>query len=301
MQIVVRQISGLGNQLFQYAAGRYYAKRHQASLRLAIDPPHRASSGGHPRPFLLSHFAIEVPTPELTRVERLILAQRRGLATVAALHNRLRGIRVFTEPIDRRYSFIPEIPPDRLARTVYLAGYWQTRQMVDAVEDELRRELQLREAATGRNLEVLQQIQNTADPISLHVRRGDYTMAAEGRIALPMSYYTQAIEAIRQRVANPTFFVFSDDMAFCRANLSLGPQTVFIDHNDETAPHEDLRLMSACRHHIIANSTLSWWGAWLNPRKDKMVVAPKYWHLRRESFYPGLLPPDWTTIAIEPL
>ncbi len=140
---------------------------------------------------------------------------------------------------------------------------------------------------------MLERIGKCTNPVSLHVRRGDYTLAAEGNIALPLDYYTRSISICRERLADPTFFVFSDDIAFARKNLPHDIRAVFIDHNDDASSHEDLRLMSSCRHHIIANSTFSWWGAWLNPRLDKLVVAPKHWYLTQDSYYPELLPPGW--------
>jgi hypothetical protein len=139
----------------------------------------------------------------------------------------------------------------------------------------------------------MEQIAACRNPVSLHVRRGDYTLAAEGKIALPLSYYASAIAYCQARLEDPTFFVFSDDMEFARANLPGNPRAVFVDHNDDASSHEDLRLMSACRHHIIANSSFSWWGAWLNPRADKIVYAPKYWLLNRDSYFPDLFPASW--------
>ena len=115
----------------------------------------------------------------------------------------------------------------------------------------------------------MRQIERCKTPVSLHVRRGDATIPVEGKVVLQTEYYANAIALIKERFVDPTFFVFSDDIPFVKQNLSLDPRTVFVDHNDTLAAHEDLRLMSSCHHHIIANSTFSWWGAWLNPRPDK--------------------------------
>jgi hypothetical protein len=293
MQIVVRQISGLGNQLFQYAAGRYYAKRYQATMRMALDPPHMAVSHGHPRPFLLSHFCITAPSETETAREHFLLSRKPLLQPVIATLNAVMRTQVYSESTAQRYTFVGDLPLRRGVETLYLAGYWQSWEMVAGVAEELRVDLAFRSPAEGRNAEVLRQIQATAEPVSLHIRRGDYTLAAEGNIALQLGYYLGGIDYFRARLQDPTFFVFSDDIAWATANLPAGISTVFVDHNDAVTSHEDLRLMSACRHHIIANSTFSWWGAWMNPREDKMVYAPKYWHLKADSYYPGLLPPEW--------
>jgi hypothetical protein len=298
MQIIVRQISGLGNQLFQYAAGRYYAKRYGANMKMAIDPERNAVSYGSPRPFLLSHFSIAVTVRELTLFDRLMLSAKPRVGLVTAPIRRALGIRVFREQFAQRHTFFPELPIKGEVDTLYLAGYWQTYRISEEIADELRVELSFKEPAQGKTLEVLQQIRQTRNAVSLHVRRGDYTLAAEGKIALPIDYYIRAISTFEERLIDPTFFVFSDDMAFIKKNLPRNVRAVFVDHNDNSVSHEDLRLMASCHHHIIANSTFSWWGAWLNPRLDKIVVAPKFWRLKAESYYPDLLPPDWTLIDI---
>ncbi len=128
------------------------------------------------------------------------------------------------------------------------------------------------------------------------MRRGDYTLAIEGNRTLPLDFYIRAIAHMRERLRNPVFFIFSDDIAFARANLPADLPAFFVDHNDDQTSHEDLRLMSACHHHIIANSSFSWWGAWLNPRPDKIVLAPRYWMLTPDSYFPELLPPTWIIV-----
>jgi hypothetical protein len=165
--------------------------------------------------------------------------------------------------------------------------------MAQAVEGKLRKELSFRKPPIGHNAEMIDTVLAAEQSVSLHIRRGDYTSAAEGNIALPMDYYERAITAMRERLPKAKFFVFSDDMAFARANLPQGFPAVFVDHNDDYTSHEDLRLMSNCRHHIIANSSFSWWGAWLNPHEDKMVIAPRQWLLKPDSVFPELTPPGW--------
>jgi hypothetical protein len=129
--------------------------------------------------------------------------------------------------------------------------------------------------------------------VSLHIRRGDSTLPWEGKVVLQMEYYSYAISIIKERLADPVFFVFSDDIPYVKKGFLRDVKMVFVEHNDDFAAHEDLRLMSSCDHHIIANSTFSWWGAWLNPRPDKIVVAPRHWFLKDENYYPNLFPRDW--------
>ncbi len=140
------------------------------------------------------------------------------------------------------------------------------------------RDFRFFEPLSGRNREAAEQIQTT-NAISVHVRRGDYatnpaTQAFHG--ILPAEYYRAAVREVSQAVRNPHFYVFSDDPDWCRHNLDLGHSTTFVDHN-RARGSDDLRLMSLCAHHIIANSSFSWWGAWLNPREEKIVIAPRRW------------------------
>ncbi len=296
MEMVLRQKCGLGNQLFQYAAARYYSKRYGAELRIAIDSPWNAVSHGYPRPCLLSHFSIPVPMRERSFLDFVFLSDKPWLGAASCPLKKALHVQVFREELERRYDFFPDLPLDPGVQTLFLVGYWQTSILVEEIAYQLRIDLTFKEAAQGKNLDVLERIRGSENPVSLHVRRGDYTLAAEGNIALPMEYYYHAISVFKERLVNPTFFVFSDDIPFAENNLPLDIKAVFVKHNDALAAHEDLRLMSSCRHHIIANSTFSWWGAWLDPLSNKMVIAPKHWYLTADSYYPNLLPSDWMLV-----
>jgi hypothetical protein len=296
MRIIVRQVSGLGNQLFQYAAGQYYARRCNASMEVAIEPTAQQDSFGYPRPFLLSHFCVERPLRNTSTFDGKIFAHRPGLKQAAGLLRSALGIELFTEPIERRYTFIENLPLGSNVRTLYLSGYWQAAGLVQAVADKLRVEFRLKAAPAGKNLEVIEQIGVSRSPVSLHIRRGDYALVGAAIGPLGMDYYARAISMMREKLSDPTFFVFSDDMEFARKSLPAGLRAVFVDHNDSFSSHEDLRLMAACSHHVIANSSFSWWGAWLNPSSSKIVIAPRNWLGRPGSYYPELLPPEWTII-----
>jgi hypothetical protein len=293
MEVVVRQVSGLGNQLFQYAAGLYYARRYSASLRVAIEPPHKGVSHGYPRPALLSKFRIPEPIKQIGLRDRLLLSQKPELQFALNAWRRLDKVQIYKENFLERHQFLADLPIGKYEINILY-------HIANAHVTELRSNLQFKDSASGKNLEMLGKIQSSLAPVSLHMRRGDYTLAAEGNIALPIHYYTQAIKAFRDLNDQSTFFVFSDDIAYAKQVLPSDLNAIFVDHNDDFSSHEDLRLMSSCHHHILANSTFSWWGAWLNPREDKIVYAPKQWHVKPESFYPDLLPTDWQTIDLQP-
>jgi len=248
---------------------------------------------------LLSNFSIAAHYRELSANDRMLLAQRSGLWPVTAALRRLSETQVIREALTERYKFHQDLQIESGIRKIYLVGYWQAYRYAEEVASELRAELTFREPARGRNLEVLELIKGVESPVSIHIRRGDYALAAEGNIALPMTYYSQGIRFFLERYKSPTFFVFSDDMEFARRNLPSDAKVVFVDHNDSHSAHEDLRLMSSCRGNIIANSTFSWWAAWLNPNTEKTIFSPKYWHLKPDSYFPELLPPNWNLAAQE--
>jgi len=127
------------------------------------------------------------------------------------------------------------------------------------------------------------------ESVAIHVRRGDYTSNAYSASfgTLADSYYKTAIERINAGAQQPVFFVFSDDIEWCRNNLQLH-NAIFIEHNKGVDSYKDLVLMSHCRHNIIANSTFSWWGAWLNQNPQKIIIAPRIWF--GKTYYDGIQP-----------
>jgi hypothetical protein len=298
MKILLQQKSGLGNQLFQYAAALYFAQLYTAELEIIQEPLELAVSYGHPRSFLLTKFSITAPVRHRSSRDRLFCSTAAHKRTIVEFARRITGTQVYKPHFETDWLFLSSLPVDSQTRTIYLNGYFQAYQYPTSVDQDLRKHLTLRNAPTGRNAETLGQIQQCEYPVSIHVRRGDYTTIYGGRDVLPLSYYQNSIQRIRQSIPSPTFFVFSDDIAFCKENLPSSENYVFVDHNGETEAHEDLRLMSACRHHIIANSTFSWWGAWLNPNSDKLVLTPDRW-LDPNVPSPDLLPPTWHRIPTE--
>jgi Glycosyl transferase family 11 len=297
MRVFSKQISGLGNQLFQYAAGLYFADKYKGKLSVIQEPAAGALSyGTYLRPFLLSRFQITAPTHVLNRFDRLMLAQDSRRLRMSSPLKALGRIAVRHESQSQRYHFVEDLDLPSGVRTLYISGYWQAYGYAESVASQLRSELRLKEPAKGNNQRLLEQIDAAPVSVSLHMRRGDYTLAAENNVALPLDYYLRAIDFIRERFEDPVFFIFSDDIEFARQSLPAGIRRVFVEGNDDASSQEDQRLMAACQHHIIANSSFSWWGAWLSPNPRKVVVAPRHWHLSLESAHPDLLPPAWHAI-----
>lgn len=294
MEVVIRQVYGLGNQLFQYAIGRYFSKTYGASLRIAVDLPQRMSSYGLPRPFLLPKFSIAAKFRQITTIERLYLSQARHFDVAMRHFRAVKRIQVIREPQPQPHVFDRSLALASWARLTYFIGLWQCYPPVQMMEKELRRELSFVGPARGKNAEVNRIIQGTPNAVSLHMRRGDFAIEVPDWV-LRRDYYERALQVMRGRLSRPTFFVFSDDIPFAKDFAASHSDCILVDCNDSETAHEDLRLMSSCSHHIIANSTFSWWGAWLNPRADKMVIAPRRWvHYETERIEIAL--PGWTLL-----
>ena len=166
------------------------------------------------------------------------------------------------------------------------------------MESELRRELVPRQPLEGNNLEMVRRI-TSSRAVSVHIRRGDYvsnpiTRAYHGLCG--PDYYSRAVEQISNTVDSPNFFVFSDDKAWAKENFDSGFQTTFVSINDDNQDYADLSLISMCRHHIIANSSFSWWGAWLCNDPGKIVIAPRDWFRGANHDTSDLLPDTWVQL-----
>ncbi len=296
MKILLAQSGGVGNQLFQYANALFFSQQLGVAFEVLQEP--EISLRRHGFPILLSKFCIRAPIRAMSRWDRLMFSRVKRNQLFAKPARVLSRNQVLFQEHFLNYAFPADLSLHAFTRKLYLFGYLQTHRIPDAIEPELREHLTFRNAPAGKNLDLLHQIQETAAPVSLHVRRGDYTRVHGGKDALSLTYQRNAIEAIRKRVSNPTFFIFSDDIAYCRKHLPGHVKMIFVDHNDALNSHEDLRLMAACKHNIIANSSFSWWGAWLNPHPGKIVCAPSVW--RDEAISRQILPPAWIRCNIRP-
>ncbi len=288
--VIVQITGGLGNQLFMYAAGRRLALHHGTPLKLDIS----AFQAYRLRGYLLDRFCIaqEVATPEeigaLKSRAQAGRSRRWGFSSI--LRRRARSA-IFATDDSLAGTYLPEIL--RTPADVYLQGYWQSEQYFKPVEAAIRDDLRLKHELAGDNLVLARSI-GAADAVSLHIRRGDY--ASNPYLdklfgVLPLEYYQRASRSILEALPGAHFFVFSDDPGWASSNLRIDAPLTFVAHNGPEAPQEDLRLMSLCRHHIVANSSLSWWGAWLCTNAEKMVIAPAQWF--RQQPMPDLVPDRW--------
>jgi hypothetical protein len=293
--IAVKLMGGLGNQMFQYAAARAMAADRNCPVFLDLSFLETPSEGKWTqRYFELDVFNIESSTPENFSVRLLKRLNSNSR------WNRISNSPVLMFPYRNYYESLQGFHPEllKLPQHVYLQGYFQSEQYFLRHESLIRKEFTFKTPATGKNAEVLQQILNS-NAVSLHVRRGDYVSlpsAAEYHALTGLPYYQRAVEILTADNLSMNFFVFSDDPEWCRQHLNLPGTTTIVDWNTGKASYEDLRLMSQCKHHIIANSSFSWWGAWLNPATEKKVIAPKKWVNDQTQYNADLIPVSWIAI-----
>jgi hypothetical protein len=301
-RLILNCHGGLGNQMFEYVAGRYFAQKLDLALEVVEPPAKRQNWHGFPRPFQLNEFCIREAVRQANPIDRLFFSGNPRLKTWHATVGNLLGAQLIVEP--KSYHFTADLQRDPRKKSTYLTGYWQASGYAQALEPEVREEFRLRSPLHARNLTYAQQIQQLVCPVSLHVRIGDYaqithpTSGGSQRVSnvLTARYYERAIDALSQSVSPFTLVVFSDEPKVARKLCQGIGQCLFIEGGDASTAHEDLHLMSLCRHHIIANSSFSWWGAWLNPSPGKLVFAPRYWGNTVDSYFPDLYPSGWTIV-----
>lgn len=277
--------SGLGNQLFQYALARSLALRRNTSLYLDVNYYRQARERDTPRALKLDHFN--------TAYRALHTSPYHYIAkSTKLLHDRT--LKPFVQYVkEGQFQFNPSVFESN-ARLIILEGFWQSERYFSECSHIIRNELSFNRQ-TGETFARYQTMIKSADvPVSMHIRRGDYVSHPEfsqsfGFIGL--EYYQAAITHLTEQFPKVKLFVFSDDPTWVRQNLNLVVPHVFVTNTGDDADVDDLQLMSLCHHHIIANSSFSWWGAWLNPSPDKRVVAPKQWFRNK---------PDWNTCDLLP-
>ena len=293
--IILRLRGGLGNQLFQYAAGKALASKHNTSLKLDL----YSHSIHQYRKFELDNFKVQYELATKEEIQSFV-----GRFKLQRLCNKLYDYafskKAYAQPhyhFDEQFHQLPE--------DIYISGYWQSERYFKQIEKEIRTDFQLSSAPNKQNQQLIEEI-SKVNAVGLHVRMGDYLSKEKYKSffgGLDMSYYKNAIECINEKVSTPVFYIFSDNIEWCKKEFDYLQNAVFVDSNSGDQSYMDLMLMSKCKHNIIANSTFSWWGAWLNEHPKKIVIAPKKWFqadynkksVYKSSFYntKDLIPENW--------
>ena len=282
--------------MFQYAAARALALRNDTELLLDsswIDGSGSAAVGSVRR-YELGCFQVDALLRPITDVAQL--------ATSGRITRPLQRLRLGRGPVVAELAeppfggWCPQVleAPDN----TYLNGYWHSSHYFEDAEPFLRAELAFKNGWDEANTAIAELIGASGLPtVSAHVRRGDYVTdpGANRRLGtLAPSYYQRAVERIQAETGPPHVFVFSDEPQWCRDHLDdLGYETTIVDVNNPSQGANDLRLMALCDHHVVANSTFSWWGAWLNTDSEKIVIAPEPWLLDARWPEDLRVPRDW--------
>jgi hypothetical protein len=293
--LYLQLVGGLGNQMFQYAHGKFLAQQH--GMDLALD--FVCEQGCTVRQFELHRLKISASLANPAATECFKTSPGTWQRAARSLTPKYFHPSKWHPQIVREREFPVHRFSINPVRDAYLIGYWQSEQYFMHLADVLRNEFQPAQPAPETVLKMLSTIDG-CDAISIHIRRGDYVSlktANEFHGVLGLSYYREAVRIIKGTFRNARYFVFSDDVAWVQHNLDIGVDFTIVGAGNTNSPEWDLALMAACRGHVIANSSFSWWGAWLNPTAEKIVIAPCRWFASRNApDTRDLLPASWIRI-----
>jgi len=290
--IISNILGGIGNQMFQYAAGR--ALSVKTNQKLLLDLRDFSNYYLHQGYELSRVFNVPTDNADQTTLNDVLGWRSSQLARRVLRRPQfewLRGKQFVQEPCS---SFWPDF--FKLNGDCYLSGYWQSEHYFKSIESLIRKDFSFREdLLSERNYDMAAEIVKSQS-VSLHIRRGDYISNTKNREIMSecsSGYYQNAINHIVEKIECPIFYVFSDEMSWVKQNLCITFPCVYVEHNQGHESFQDMWLMSLCKHHIIANSSFSWWGAWLNPKSEKLVVAPKTWFNNSYFNDRDLIPNRW--------
>jgi hypothetical protein len=285
--VVVKIMGGLGNQMFQYAAGRSLSIKNNTELFLDCS----FFDNQKLRFFELDLFNIQInkAPPEIintffkrdivSRLVRIVLPANKSIYK------------------ERAIGYDPAV--EKLNSPSFITGYWQSEKYFKNIEFQIRKDFTFQKLLDNITAELARLIASTESTVSIHFRRGDYSSSKktnEVHGTCSIEYYEAAMEKIRSLVGSVSYFIFSDEPQWVRQNFAKGRKDmVVVDHNSEKDSWKDMYLMSLCKHNIIANSSFSWWGAWLNSSVDKVVIAPKRWFAKEalQQASDTLVPEQW--------
>lgn len=277
--IIVRLKGGLGNQMFQYALGRVLSVKNKTDLALDISFFDLKLKNITKRSYYLNIFNIKAKIVNKNKIAAYFFSLFRKIV-------KMNGA-------EKSFSFdssILSLGPD-----VYLDGYWQSPKYFKGYEGIIKEDFNLKNIPSP-NIQILANEISSINSLCIHVRRGDY-VGSKYHEVVNNEYYEKGIEYIFSKTPIEKIYVFSDDIDWCRENLSFKIPAMFVDDEYAGSKGEGhMFLMSQCRNFIIANSSFSWWGAWLCVNKDKIVVCPKQWFGDASIDISDLIPDKWIKI-----
>ncbi|MDD2337893.1 MAG: alpha-1,2-fucosyltransferase [Geobacteraceae bacterium] len=294
--ILVRLSGGMGNQMFQYATARRLAAVHDTVLKIDTSRLQHGAPRDTPRDYALGCFSISAEPASPSESD---LCEKLRQQTASPFSRLLQKCGPFRTTKGMHYvrqqssSFDPAIL--RLGDNVCLEGYWQSEKYFLDIRALLKKEFTLRPPLVGEDLHQAEKIQ-ASTAVALHVRRGDYLTnphAAVHHGICDRDYYDRAVHFMRDKIPTARLFIFSDEPQWIEKNMKYDLPTTYVSKTGMASDVRDLALMSMCRHHIIANSSFSWWGAWLGDNQEKIVIAPKRWFNDPNHDTTDLIPEGW--------
>jgi hypothetical protein len=292
--IIVKLIGGLGNQMFQYAAGKALASAHNTELLVDVSYLLKDPKGAYTKRELeLNVFNIDLKIAteadiKLFNIDKSTKITRTLQRNLPFLYSNLYAAESGS---NYQQAFIS------YPKNTYLEGFWQSEKYFKSISTILKAEFTLKASLSSENVKWMNEISN-CESVSIHVRRGDYisNTGQQSHHICEKAYYENALGLILKKHKDVQVFLFSDDLDWCKKNLILNVPTFYVDSNQKQNFHVDLILMSHCKHNIIANSSYSWWAAWLNQNTEKVVIAPKKWFANAALNNKDLLPTEWITL-----
>ncbi len=281
--IVVRLVGGLGNQMFQYATGLSVAENLGADLFIDNSWFKKPLQNETPRKYELDKFNIE---------NKIVNPKNYTLKT-EGFFSKLYKIGKPSLNYYKEKSFRYDPNFKYIKNNTYLDGYFQSEKYFKNIRPSVMRKFEILDKISDKSKDLIG-LTKKYDSVSIHVRRGDYVSnknANEFHGILSQDYYKKAIGVISKKVNKPRFFIFSDEIDWVKDNFDLPQNSFFVDHSKSGI--EDLRIMIECKHNIIANSSFSWWGAWLGKYEGKKVLAPKHWFKDNSIDTSDLFPSNW--------
>jgi hypothetical protein len=271
---IVKLIGGIGNQMFQYAlyeSLKYTFPREEIMLDYRLFNSYKRHNGlelervfglNLPQASFRELLKVTRPVPyyNISRIIRKILPARK------------------TECLEEKdYTFKENVLIQK--GNFFFDGYWQNYHYFQHIEGVLHNKFIFQPELSKQNKEIVEII-NKSDSVGIHIRRGDFLKSKLYFGICDINYYRNSISYIKKRINNPVFFIFSDDINWCRNNIDPlidGQNPIYVDWNIGSLSFVDMQLMSLCKYNIIANSSFSWWAAWLNQYSNKIIIAPKKW------------------------
>jgi hypothetical protein len=291
--VVANILGGLGNQMFQYATGRALSILFQSEFFLDLRD---FKDYTFKREFELERvFSLTSKVASEDLVNELLGWRAHKYIKKVLKRPQFSKIRGSTLVFEPHFHYWPElfnVPTD-----VYLYGYWQSEKYFRFIESIIRKDFQFRQPLDEMNASIQNSIRESQS-VSLHIRRGDYLThrgTTKVMAVCTTDYYHKAINYINSSVIDPVFYIFSDDTNWAKSYLKIPTKSIYVEHNLGLDSYKDMQLMSLCKHNIIANSSFSWWGAWLNVNSDKLVVAPSKWFVNNNSDK-DLIPDCWVRL-----